>query len=199
MFFGIGGGPHPASSKREGNLGVGCANIARMNLTTIEAGWLADSLRGIDLFRALSDDERRALGAAFEGLLVRGNETLLLQGQEGTRFYLIYSGRMSVWIRRNGRRRKIAGLKRGDYFGEISLLMGRPTSAEVTASAPSKVLVLDPASLKTVAAKNSAFANHAAALVRKRLHERDAAWESLGYKNADEINEAIRAFLGGPG
>lgn len=170
-----------------------------MKLTPIEADWLTATLRRIDLFRPLTDDGIRDLGRRFEGVLVRGGQTLLLQGQEGTRFHLIYSGRMSVWIRRNGRRQKIAALKGGDYFGEISLLTGRPTTAEVTAAAPSKLFVLEPAALKSITAENPTFGDHAAALVQSRLQQRDAAWESLGYGNADEINDAIRAFLGGTG
>jgi len=60
------------------------------------------------------------------------------QGEIGTGFFVIKSG--SVRVVRDGRR--IADLGPGEFFGELSVLDGRPRTAQVVASGPTSCLAL---------------------------------------------------------
>ncbi|MBI4064107.1 MAG: cyclic nucleotide-binding domain-containing protein [Elusimicrobia bacterium] len=58
------------------------------------------------------------------------NEVIIIEGDIGREMYAIYKGGVSV-----GRgRKKLAQLKEGDYFGEISLVAKVPRTATVKAS-----------------------------------------------------------------
>ncbi|MGD1055557.1 MAG: Crp/Fnr family transcriptional regulator, partial [Nitrososphaerales archaeon] len=56
----------------------------------------------------------------------------------GVGFYLIADG--SVEVRRKGK--TISGLKKGDFFGEMTLIDDQPRSADVVAIAPTTCYVL---------------------------------------------------------
>jgi len=60
------------------------------------------------------------------------------QGEIGTGFFVIKSG--NVRVVRDGRR--IADLGPGEFFGELSVLDGRPRTAQVVASGPTSCLAL---------------------------------------------------------
>jgi len=60
------------------------------------------------------------------------------QGEIGTGFFVIAAG--SVRVVRDGQR--IADLGPGDFFGELSVLDGRPRTAQVVASEPTSCLAL---------------------------------------------------------
>jgi CRP/FNR family cyclic AMP-dependent transcriptional regulator len=60
------------------------------------------------------------------------------QGDIGSGFFVITSGRARVT--RGGRH--VADLGPGDFFGELSVLDGRPRTAQVTASEPTTCLAL---------------------------------------------------------
>jgi CRP-like cAMP-binding protein len=65
--------------------------------------------------------------------------TLAAQGVRGNEFMVIVDG--AAEVRRNGR--KVNTLGAGDFFGEISLILGRGQTATVTTTEPSTVLVIN--------------------------------------------------------
>ncbi len=97
-------------------------------------------LRKIHLFHGLTDDQllKIAEKAAEESFDIGG--TILEQGVVGDSFYLIYSGAVRVFRRRDGREQELATLVAGDYIGEMELFSGRGRSATVAAMAPTLLL-----------------------------------------------------------
>jgi len=64
--------------------------------------------------------------------------TIVRQGEEGDRFFVMLAGRATVTVDRN----KVSELQAGDQFGEIALLHKVPRSAGVVASTPAVTLSL---------------------------------------------------------
>ena len=71
---------------------------------------------------------------------VAPGKPLVIEGEDGDRFYVVLSGLLSVNQAERGARRM---LKPGDYFGEVSLAMNVPRTASVTAMTPATLASCD--------------------------------------------------------
>jgi CRP-like cAMP-binding protein len=84
--------------------------------------------RTSELFAPFSDDERAALSAKFELVEVVPDAVLINQGERSDGLYLMIAGKVEVW--RDGHP-PMAMLGSGDVFGELSLLAGGGSTANV--------------------------------------------------------------------
>jgi CRP-like cAMP-binding protein len=99
---------------------------------------LADELGSITLFADLSRPQLDAAAHAFEEVWFGEGERILREGLTGSGFYVILDGQVAV--RAGGRDAAILG--RGDFFGEVSALLGEPPTADVVALHPMRCLHL---------------------------------------------------------
>jgi hypothetical protein len=88
-------------------------------------------IRKIHLFRGLKDEELNSIAEMMDEETFPAGSQVIRQGTEGNRFYIIYSGKVSVTRRDGSRQREVARLVEGDYFGEGALLTNRLRSATV--------------------------------------------------------------------
>lgn len=72
----------------------------------------------------------RSLAEKFGVSLPEGT-TVFRQGDPGGSLYVIRSGKVRVLMESHGRRRMVAILGPGDFFGELAVVTGRPRSATV--------------------------------------------------------------------
>ncbi|MBI4549493.1 MAG: patatin-like phospholipase family protein [Candidatus Omnitrophica bacterium] len=101
------------------------------------------SLAEIPLFAALSSSEVKIIEKKIRLVEYKKNEVVYKQGGEPDAFYVICAGRFRVFIRSGmGIERTVTYLYRGDYFGEISILTGKPHSVTVQAINDALVLKL---------------------------------------------------------
>lgn len=100
---------------------------------------LVDAIAGMALFADLSRPQLDGVVHRFEERYLPDGERILRQGLRGSGFYVILEGEASVVV--NGQPR--ATLARGDFFGEISILLGESPIADVVALRPLRCLVLD--------------------------------------------------------
>lgn len=81
------------------------------------------------------DDDLRLLARRAEPLRFESDQTILNEGSEATGLYIIEEGEVAVV--KGGV--ELGTLPAGCLFGEMSLLMQRPTTASVRAKGPTKV------------------------------------------------------------
>jgi ATP-binding cassette, subfamily B, bacterial len=71
---------------------------------------------------------------------VRAGESVISEGDDGDRFYVVLSGLFGVSQRTLGAQ---SVLRPGDYFGEVALAMNLPRTASVHALTPATVASCD--------------------------------------------------------
>src|SRR5690349_16479985 len=99
---------------------------------------LADAIAGFSLFADLSTPEREHLVDVFSEQWFGDGEKVLRQGLSGSGLYIIIDG--SAAIRIDGVDRTT--LRAGDFFGEISCLLGEAPTADIVAMGSLRCLVL---------------------------------------------------------
>ena len=99
---------------------------------------VVDILAGLALFADLPRPQLEAVAHTFDEEWFAEGQRILRQGFTGGNFYVILDG--DAAIRVDGE--DLAKLSRGDYFGEVSILLGEPPTADVIALTPLRCLVL---------------------------------------------------------
>jgi CRP-like cAMP-binding protein len=105
-------------------------------------------LSQVDLFAALPPEALRALAEATASRPYGRGERVIAEGSDGHTFYVVAGGEVSV--RTGAPAVEIARLRRGQYFGEMSLLTGEPRSATVVATEDSVLLEIDRATFARI-------------------------------------------------
>lgn len=95
-------------------------------------------ISSLSLFADLGGPQLEAISHIFEETTFAPGQRILRQGITGSNFYVVVDGEASVKIDGEDR----ANIGRGDFFGEMSLLLGSAPTADVTARTPLRCLVL---------------------------------------------------------
>ena len=99
---------------------------------------LVDTLSGLALFADLSRPQVEAMAHQMTEESYPTGQRILRQGFTGTGFYVIVEGEVAIKIDGN----EIARLGKGDFFGEMSILLGEPPVADVVTTRQLRVLHL---------------------------------------------------------
>ena len=97
-----------------------------------------NTIAAFSLFADLNGPQLEEVAHLFDETFFGEGERILRQGVSGSGFYVILEG--TAAIRVNGVDRST--LKAGDYFGEISCLLGEVPIADIVAATPLRCLVL---------------------------------------------------------
>jgi cAMP-dependent protein kinase regulator len=97
-------------------------------------------LARVELLAGLPGQTLVQLGRRLEREEVAPGTVLVREGEPGDRFYLLFSGLLTVTQRALGKR---GVLRPGDYFGEVALAMNMPRTASVHALTPVTVASCD--------------------------------------------------------
>ena len=137
------------------------------------------------LFEVLSDVEREAIVQEMELETHDEGSVILNEGDPGTSMYLIASGEVKVFTRGASSAGSagslyLARLGEGDFFGEVSVLTGKPRTATITASQRTELLRLDKEKLDGVLAKHPGIRKVLDEFYKKRAaHTVEAMIDSL--------------------
>ncbi len=95
---------------------------------------LHDFLSRVPLFSSVPADQIREISGLFTKEFYHKGNVISRQGDPGDSMYIIRSGIVSVFKEAHGQRFFVSELKRGDFFGEMSLLTGAHKNSTVEAS-----------------------------------------------------------------
>jgi CRP-like cAMP-binding protein len=104
----------------------------------LSAQQLVDTLAGLSLFADLSHPQIEQVAHKMTEESYPVGQRILRQGFTGTGFYVILDGEVAIKI--DGEER--ARLQKGDFFGEMSILLGEPPVADVVTTRQLHVLHL---------------------------------------------------------
>ncbi len=99
---------------------------------------VVDTLASLAIFADLARPELEHIAHELDEQYFPQDQRVLRQGLSGSAFYLVLEGEAAAVA--NGER--VNTLARGDFFGEISVLLGEPPTADVVAVRPLRCLVL---------------------------------------------------------
>lgn len=85
-------------------------------------------------------------------------ETIVRQGDEGDKFYLVRTGKVEVLRDEDGRSKQVAVIEEGSYFGETALLTDQPRNATVRAIDKTEVYSLGKSEFRRVLDESTTFA-----------------------------------------
>jgi CRP-like cAMP-binding protein len=99
---------------------------------------IVDALAGMTLFADLPTPQLRGVAHAFDERFYPEGERVIREGLSGSAFHVILEGEAQIVV--DGTPRVTLG--RGEFFGDISLLLGEPPVADVIALRPLRCIVI---------------------------------------------------------
>ena len=132
------------------------------------------------LFEVLSEPEREAIITEMEVETHDEGSVVINEGDPGSSMYIIASGAVKVYTRGTSGLLYLAQLGEGDFFGEVSVLTGKPRTATITAAQRTELLRLDKEKLDGVLSKYPGIRSVLDDFYKKRAeHTVEAMIESL--------------------
>ena len=123
-----------------------------------------------------------AVVVIYQPIITQGEgDVIITEGEPGTSMYIVASGEVKVYTKaRGGENIYLAKLGAGDFFGEVSVLTGKPRTATITASQPAALLRLDKTKLDGILSSYPGIRRVLDQIYKKRAnHTVEAMIESL--------------------
>lgn len=103
------------------------------------------------LFDGFSPDELLAVMRGLELVSFDAGDVIVAEGAPGDSMFILTSGKVKAYVKTpKGKSLKVQEFEEGDFFGEISVLTGKPRTATLTAAEPCDCLELNRATLDEI-------------------------------------------------
>jgi CRP-like cAMP-binding protein len=120
---------------------------------------LRKTLQGVDFFNRLKLEELELLVDHLKRRSVPRGHIIISQGDKNAdAFYMIATGRCTVWIKKGSQMIKVASLDHEQYFGEKALVNSEPRAATVRAETACELYVLYKEDFNTILMHNPSIA-----------------------------------------
>jgi acetate kinase len=151
---------------------------------------LSQFLQSVELLADLSEQERTTLAADAQILDYPTGALILPRQTIGRALWIVYDGEVEIVITEGDRpARIIAELSRGDIFGEMSIMTGEPTGADVRASQSCKVVRIPRETFSGIIAGNPRLLGRFTKLITKRLLQNEMEEQRALRHQAHRENE----------
>ncbi|XP_042567499.1 protein kinase, cAMP-dependent, regulatory, type II, alpha, B isoform X2 [Cyprinus carpio] len=161
---------------------------------------LQEACRDILLFKTLEQDQfAEVLDSMFE-VLVKPNECIIHQGDDGDNFYVIERGVFDILIKKDGVSRCVGRYDNKGSFGELALMYNTPRAATIRATQEGALWALDRSTFHRLIVKNNAkkrkmyesFIESVPLLKSLQLTERMKIVDVVGMKTFSDGEQIIR-------
>jgi len=150
-------------------------------------------LKEIPLFKALSEEHLLKISNEFNINKLKKGKTIFYQEDESTDLYIVLEGAVKAClIDPEGKELMLNILKKGDFFGELSLLDGKPRSATTITVADSVVGILKREKFLTLLNNNPIIAIYLLSAIVDRIRMTDDMLSSMAFL---DVSRRIIKFL----
>lgn len=122
-------------------------------------------------------------------------ETIFEEGDHGDAIYIIHGGEVELSRVGGVERRTVARLGPGEFFGEMSVVLGEPRSTRAVAAKSSRLLALDGEILEAMCVERPEIAIRIISRLSSRLKESERRLAALGVD--DLLRPLVRALVRG--
>jgi CRP-like cAMP-binding protein len=164
--------------------------------------WTA--IKKVPFFKGLSDTEIMQVIKIAQSRRYKENELIFHKEDLGNSFFIVKEGCVKIFASIGGDKKKtFAFLKRGDFFGEMSLLGGRVRSTSAQAADETELYVISKKNFKRLIMTNPEFTLKLLQTLAERLTKADKEITSMLFHNilgrlAQAILELAKGKTGSP-
>ncbi|MBW1696051.1 MAG: Crp/Fnr family transcriptional regulator [Deltaproteobacteria bacterium] len=152
-----------------------------------------EPIGSIPLFRELPDRQRRALASLVVDKPYKRGETVFSEGDEGSGFYVIISGRVKIFkFSPDGKEQILHIFGPGDPIGEAAMFAGKPFPANAAALEESRLFFFSRIEFMRLIKQDPTLAMNMLAVLSQRLQRFAALIEDLSLK---EVPGRLAAYL----
>jgi uncharacterized membrane protein len=154
-----------------------------------------ETLRQVPLFESLDAEAAHELCELLESLDCKADAVLFRTGDEGDAMYLIEEGKVRICVRaKDGHEVTLTELHRGDFFGEMALLDGKPRSADARVAEDARLAVLSREHFLSFVSSNPNVALEMLTALANRLRHTDELLRHTATRNVN-VEEAAQFTL----
>src|SRR6266540_2558708 len=154
-----------------------------------------ETLRHVPLFESLDTEAAHELCELLESLDCKAGAVLFRTGDEGDAMYLIEQGKVRICVRaKDGHEVTLTELHRGDFFGEMALLDGKPRSADARVAEDARLAVLSREHFLSFVSSNPNVALEMLTALANRLRHTDELLRHTATRNVN-VEEAAQFTL----
>ncbi|MDP3049614.1 MAG: Crp/Fnr family transcriptional regulator [Thermodesulfovibrionales bacterium] len=144
-------------------------------------------LKELPVFKSLSDNHLSRIAKDFIVFQVKKGETVFYQSDSSTDLYIVLDGAVRAsLLNQEGQELVLATFDKGDFFGEMSLLDGKPRSATMIAAEDSVLGMLKREKFLTAVKNDPMIAIDLLSALVQRLRMADGMIESLAFLDVSQ-------------
>ncbi len=150
-------------------------------------------LRRVPIFRNLPEKRIKKIIDDFTVRDVKKNKTVVFQSDKSTDLYLVLIGKVKAeLLDPEGNELVLTTFNEGEFFGEMSLIDGKPRSAAVLAEEDSSVGILKRERFMSAVRQDPMITFELLAALTERLRKADEMIEALAFL---DVRERLLKFL----
>ena len=154
---------------------------------------LTDQIAAIPLFQGFSRGEYEDLAMIVVDQVIRKGQTIFEEGNEGSGFYVVLSGRVKVFkLSPDGKEQILHIFGAGEPFGEAAVFAGEKFPANAEALEESRVFFFPRLAFVELIGQNPSLALNMLAVLSRRLRKLASLVEDLSLK---EVPGRLAAYL----